>query len=114
MSENSPFYYGATEALERTAQINDELNKNRKHRAELLQSENNHHSEMMEMIQKFNQLRAAYDVLELDRDICVAERDIAYDVIRKNQDKLIISKDEINKEIRAARARIKSSRKQSA
>jgi len=53
-----------------------------------LASDREHRSEIMSLVNDLNALRDRYVNACLDRDMCAAARDEAFEIMRENQDKL--------------------------
>lgn len=68
-----------------------------------------HHNEMMDLISQYNELRQKYTRTCLDRDLCAAERDIAYSVLREHKEILGVSLEEIQHKIEAKREEVRNS-----
>lgn len=58
-----------------------------------------HHTEMMDLIGQYNELRQKYARTCLDRDLCAAARDAAFEILKENEDRLGLSHEEIGQRI---------------
>ena len=66
------------------------------------------HNEMMDLIGQFNELREKYDRTCLDRDLCAAARDVAFEILKENKDRLGLTHEQIGQRINSRREKARA------
>lgn len=70
-----------------------------RHLNQIEQMGNAHHQEMMDLIGQFNSLREEYANTRRTLDMIAAERDEAYQIMRENESRMGLSREEIRERI---------------
>lgn len=79
-----------------------------RHLNQIEQMGNAHHQEMMDLIGQYNELREKYDRTCLDRDLCAAARDEAFEILKENKDRLGLTHEQIGQRINSRREKARA------
>lgn len=87
------------EVIDNVSQFREKRDAELRHLNQVQQMGRAHHQEMMDLIGQYNELRQKYARTCLDRDLCAAARDAAFEILKENEDRLGLSHEEIGQRI---------------
>lgn len=96
------------EVIDNVSQFREKRDAELRHLNQVQQMGRAHHQEMMDLIGQYNELREKYDRTCLDRDLCAAARDEAFEILKENKDRLGLTHEQIGQRINSRREKARA------